>query len=100
MSEEDGLGVTGTKAFTEDIITLGRKLMETDHFPTSNFFREMFMKPSTKAKSVVDDISWTKRQLVRDRNLTDLDIIELRQDIDCLEWEDIEAKQRFKKLEI
>lgn len=85
MSEEAGLGVTGTGAFTEDKITLGSKLMETDHFLASNFFREMFMKPSTKAKSVVDDISWTKRQLVRDRNLTDLDIIELRQDIDRLE---------------
>lgn len=85
MSEEDGLGVTVTRAFTEDIITLGSKLMETDNFPACDFFREMFLKPSTKAKFVADDISLTRRQLVRDRNLTELDIVELKQDIDCLE---------------
>ena len=59
----------------------------------------MFLKPSTKAKSAMDEISRTKKQLVRDKNVTELAIIELRQDIDRLEGEVIEARQHLEQLE-
>ena len=64
----------------------------------SDFFSEMLMKPSTKAKFVVDEITRAKIQLVQDRNLSKLGIIELRQDIDHLEGEVIEARQHLEQL--
>ena len=89
-SEEIGLDVTGARAFVDEIIALGNKWPETKSFPNDDFFREMFLKPSTKAKSAMDE--QTKKQFVRDRNIIEFIIIELRQDIDRLDGEVIEDR--------
>ena len=63
-SEEVGLNVTGAKAFVDDIIALGSKWIETENFTDDDFFGEMFLKPPTKDKSTMDEITWTKKQFV------------------------------------
>ena len=59
-SERVGLDVTGARVFVDDIIALGSKWTETENFTDDDFFGEMFLKPSTKAKSAMDEISQTK----------------------------------------
>lgn len=98
-SEATGPDVTGAKVFVDDIIALGSKWNETENFTIDDFFRKMFMKTSTQTKSAMDEITWTKKQFVRDRNLTELGIIELSQDINRLEGDVIEARQCLQKLE-
>ena len=61
-SEEIGLDVTGARAFVDEIIALGNKWPEIKSFSNFDFFREMFLKPSTKAKSAMDE--QTKKQFV------------------------------------
>ena len=80
-SEEVGLNVTSARDFVD----------ETKSFPNGDFFKEMFPKSSTKATSTMDEISRTGRQFVRERNITELAIIELMQDIDRLDGEVIKA---------
>lgn len=63
-SEGVGLDVIGAGVFVDDIISPGNKWTETKNFTNDDFFREMFLKPSTKAKSAIDEISQTKKQLV------------------------------------
>ena len=97
-SEEVGLDNTDAKAFVE-VITLGNKWNETKNFPNDDFFNEMFLKPSSEVKSELNEISRTRKQLVRERNVTELAIIELTQDLHRLDREVIEARQRLELLE-
>ena len=59
----------------------------------------MFVKPSSKVKYEVDEILRTRKQFVRERNVTELAIFELTQDLHRLEREVIEARQRLELLE-
>ena len=59
----------------------------------------MFLKPSSEVKSEVDEILRTQTQFVRERNVTELAIIELTQDLHRLDREVIEARQRLELLE-
>lgn len=98
MSEEASLDVEGARAFVNDIIALSSKWSEIDNFLPSYFLRKMLVKPSTKATFAVDDISWTKNQLVCERNLAEMTLIELRETIDRLRGEIFEMKQRLAEL--
>ncbi|KAJ8635653.1 hypothetical protein MRB53_009920 [Persea americana] len=98
-SEEVGLDITDVKAFVDEVITLGNKWNKTKSFPNDDFFNEMFLKPSNGVKSELNEISQTRKQLVRERNVTELAIIELTQDQHCLDREVIEAKQHLEQLE-
>ena len=86
------MDITGAKDFVDEIITLGNKWFETKSFPNGDFFGEMFLKPSTEAKSAMDKILRTRKQFVQERNVTELAIIELMQDIDHLDGEVIKAR--------
>ena len=57
------------------------------------------MKPSSEVKSDLNEISRTRKQLVRKRNVTKLAIIELTQDQHRLDREVAEARQRLELLE-
>ena len=46
-SEKVGLDVTSARASVDEIIALGNKWTETKSFPNGDFFREMFLKPSS-----------------------------------------------------
>ncbi|XXG47533.1 hypothetical protein AAC387_Pa02g2167 [Persea americana] len=94
-----GLDITNAKAFVDEVIALGNKWIETRCFPNGDFFNEMFLKPSGKVKSELDEISRTQKQFVRERNVTKLAIIELTQDQHRLDREVIEARQRLELLE-
>ncbi|XXG41935.1 hypothetical protein AAC387_Pa01g2300 [Persea americana] len=59
----------------------------------------MFLKPSSEVKSEQDEISWTWKQLIRERNVTKLAIIELTQDQHRLDREVTEARQCLEILE-
>ena len=59
----------------------------------------MFLKPSSEVKSELDEISRTWKQLVRERNVTELAIIELTHDQHRLDREVTEAIQRLELLE-
>ncbi|XXG85681.1 hypothetical protein AAC387_Pa11g0716 [Persea americana] len=59
----------------------------------------MFLKPSSKVKSDLNEISRTRKQLVWERNVTELAIIELIQDQHCLDREVTEAIQCLELLE-
>ena len=59
----------------------------------------MFLEPATKAKSAMNETSQTMNQFVQDRNITELAIIELIQDIDRLDGDVAKARQRLKQLE-
>ena len=72
---------------------------ETKSFLNGDFFSEMFLKPSNEVKSELDKISWNRKQLVRERNVTELAIIELTQDQHRLDREVTEARQRLELLE-
>ena len=98
-SEKVGLDITNAKAFVDEVIALGNKWTETKSFPNDDFFNEMFVKPSSEIKSEVDEISRTWKQFVRERNVTELAIIELTQDLHRLDREVIEARQRLELLE-
>ena len=98
-SEEVGLDITDAKAFVDEVITLGNKWTETKSFPNDDFFNEMFLKPSSEVKSELNEISRTRKQLVRERNVTELAIIELTQDQHRLDKEVTEARQRLELLE-
>ena len=98
-SEEVGLDITNAKAFVDEVITLGNKWNETKSFPNDNFFNEMFLKSSNEVKSKLNEISRTRKQLVQERNVTELVIIELTQDQHRLDREVIEARQHLELLE-
>ena len=98
-SEEVGLDITDAKAFVDEVIALGNKWTETKSFPNDDFFNEMFLKPSSEVKSDLNEISRTRKQLVRERNVTELAIIELTQDQHRLDREVTEARQRLELLE-
>ncbi|XXG89122.1 hypothetical protein AAC387_Pa12g1202 [Persea americana] len=98
-SEEVGLDITNAKAFIDEVIALGNKWIETKSFPNGDFFNKMFLKPSSEVKSELNEISWTGKQLTRERNVTKLAIIELTQDQHHLDREVIEARQRLELLE-
>ncbi|XXG59346.1 hypothetical protein AAC387_Pa04g1448 [Persea americana] len=98
-SEELGLDITDAKAFVDEVITICNKWNETKSFPNDDFFNEMFLKPSSEVKSELNEILWTRKQLVRERNVTKLAIIELTQDRHRLNREVIEARQRLELLE-
>ncbi|KAJ8627662.1 hypothetical protein MRB53_020969 [Persea americana] len=98
-SEEVSLDITDTKAFVDEVITLGNKWNETKSFPNDDFFNEMFLKPSSEVKSELNEISWTRKQLVRERNVTELAIIKLTQDQHHIDREVIEARQRLELME-
>ncbi|KAJ8627582.1 hypothetical protein MRB53_020889 [Persea americana] len=98
-SEEVGLDITDAKAFVDEVIALGNKWIETKSFPNDDFFNEMFLKPSSEVKSELNEISRTRKQLVRERNVTELAIIELTQDQHRLDREVTEARQRLELLE-
>ena len=76
-SEKFGLDVTSARAFVDENIALGNKWTETKSFPNGDFFNKMFLKPSGEVKSELDEISRTRKHLVRERNVTELAIIEL-----------------------
>ena len=103
--EEVGLDITNAKAFVDEVIALGNKWIETKSFPNGDLFNEMFLKPSGEIKSELDEISWTQKQFVRERNVTELAIIELTQDQHSLDREVIrqveeaESNLRRKSLE-
>ncbi|KAJ8649210.1 hypothetical protein MRB53_002233 [Persea americana] len=59
----------------------------------------MFLKPSGEVKSELDEISQTRKQFVRGRNVTELAIIELTQDLQRLDREVVETRQRLELLE-
>ena len=59
----------------------------------------MFLKPSGEVKSELDEIPQTRKQFVPERNVTELAIIELTQDLHRLDREVIEARQRLELLE-
>ena len=59
----------------------------------------MFLKLSGEVKSEVDEISRIRKQFIRERNVTELAIIELIQDLHRLDREFIEARQRLEQLE-
>ncbi|XXG53638.1 hypothetical protein AAC387_Pa03g1703 [Persea americana] len=98
-SEEVGLDITDAKAFVDEVITLGNKWNETKSFPNDDFFNKMFFKPSSGVRSELNEISRTRKQLVRERNVTELAIIELTQDQHRLDGEVTEARQRFELLD-
>ncbi|XXG79935.1 hypothetical protein AAC387_Pa09g0898 [Persea americana] len=98
-SEEVGLDITNAKPFVDEVIALANKWIETKSFPNDDFFNEMFLKPSGKVKYELNEISRTRKQLVRERNVTELAIIELTQDQHRLDREVIEARQRLELLE-
>ena len=98
-SEGVGLDVAGARAFVDKIIALGNKWAETKSFPDGEFFTEMFLKPSSKVKSEMDEISRTRKQFIRERNVTELAIIELTHDLNRLDGEVVEARQRLELLE-
>lgn len=91
-SKEVGLDITDAKAFVDKVITLGNKWNETKSFPNDDFFNEMFFKLSSEVKSELNEISQTRKQLVQERNLIELAIIELTQDQHRLDREVIEAR--------
>ncbi|XXG47598.1 hypothetical protein AAC387_Pa02g2222 [Persea americana] len=97
--EEIGLDITDAKAFVDEVITLDNKWTETKRFPNDDFFNEMFLKPSSEVKSELKEISRTRKQLVRERNVTELAIIELTQDQHRLDREVTAARQRLELLE-
>ena len=76
-SEEVGLDIAGAKAFVDEVISLGNKWTETKSFPNGDFFSEMFLKPFGEVKSKLDEISRTRKQFVRERNVIELTVIEL-----------------------
>ncbi|KAJ8649218.1 hypothetical protein MRB53_002241 [Persea americana] len=88
-SEEVGLDITNAKAFVDEVIALGKKWTETKSFPNGDFFNEMFLKPSGEVKSELDEISRTRKQFVRERNVTELAIIELTRDLHRLDTESL-----------
>ncbi|KAJ8649284.1 hypothetical protein MRB53_002307 [Persea americana] len=98
-SEEVGLDITDAKAFVDEVIALGNKWTETKSFPNDDFFNETFLKPSSEVKYDLNEISRTRKQLVRERNVTELAIIELTQDQHRLDREVTEAGQRLELLE-
>ncbi|XXG59318.1 hypothetical protein AAC387_Pa04g1423 [Persea americana] len=98
-SEEVGLDITDAKAFVNEVITLGNKWNETKSFPNDDFFNEMFFKPSSEVKSELNEISRTRKQLIRERNVTKLAIIELIQDQHRIDREVTEARQHLELLE-
>ena len=57
------------------------------------------MKSSSKVKSELDEISRTWKHFVRERNVTELAIIELTQDLHHLDGEVVEARQHLEFLE-
>ena len=59
----------------------------------------MFLKPSNEVKSELNEILRTQKQLVRERNVIELAIIELTQDKHRLDREVIEARQCLELLE-
>ncbi|XXG41740.1 hypothetical protein AAC387_Pa01g2144 [Persea americana] len=59
----------------------------------------MFLKPFSKVKSKADEILRTRKQLVQERNIIELAIIELTQDLHRLDREVIKTKQRLEQLE-
>ena len=91
--------ITVAKAFVDEVITLGNKWNETKSFANDDFFNEMFLKPSSKVKSELDEISRTRKQLVREMNVIELAILELTQDQHRLDWEVTKARQRLELLE-
>lgn len=93
------MDVAGARTFVDDIIALGSKWTGIENFSPFDFFREMFVKPSTKASFVTDDISQTKKQLVHERNHSELTLIDLKENIDCLAGEIFETKQCLAELE-
>ena len=90
-SEEVGLDIASAKDFVDEVIALGNKWTETKTLSNGDFFNEMFVKPSRKIKYEVDEISLTRKQFVRERNVIKLAIIELTQDLHCLDREVTEA---------
>ncbi|XXG59166.1 hypothetical protein AAC387_Pa04g1294 [Persea americana] len=76
-SEEVGLDIASAKAFVDEVIALCNKWTETKSFPNGDFFNDMFFKPSSEVKFEVDEISQTRKQLIQERNVTELAIIEL-----------------------
>ncbi|KAJ8634480.1 hypothetical protein MRB53_008747 [Persea americana] len=98
-SEEVGLDITDAKAFVDKVITLGNKWTETKSFPNDDFFNEMFLKPSSEVNFELNEILRTRKQLVQEKNVTELAIIELTQDQYRLDREVTEARQRLELLE-
>ena len=98
-SEEVGLDIASAKAFVDEVIALGNKWIEAKCFPNDDFFNEIFLKPSGEVKSELDEISQTRKQFVRERNVTELAIIELTQDQHRLDRKVIEARQCLELLE-
>lgn len=98
-SKKVGIDITGARAFVDEIIALGNNWFETESFPNGDFFREMFLKPSGEVKSELHEIPRTRKQFFRERNVTELAIIELTQDLHHLDREVVEARQCLKLLE-
>ncbi|MBY3556111.1 hypothetical protein HGI15_22525, partial [Modestobacter lapidis] len=98
-SAEVGLDIASAKAFVDEVIALGNKWTETKSFPSGDFFNEMFLQPSGKIKSEMDEISRTRKKFVREKNVTELAIIELTQDLHRLDREVTEARQRLEQLQ-
>ena len=98
-SEEVGLDIASANAFVDEVIALGNKWTKTKSFSNGDFFNEMFVKPFNEVKFEVDEISQTWKQFVRERNVTELAIIELTQDLHRLDRDVIEARQHLELLE-
>ena len=89
----------GVKVFVDEIIALGNKWSETKSFSDGDFFREMFLKPSSEVKSELDEILRTRKQFAWERNVAELAVIELTQDLHRPDREVIEARQCLTQLE-
>ncbi|KAJ8620219.1 hypothetical protein MRB53_028748 [Persea americana] len=82
-----------------ETLSSGHLETETKSFPNDDFFNETFLKPSSEVKSELNEILRTRKQLIRERNVTELAIIEPTQDKHRLDREVIEARQRLELLE-
>ena len=98
-AEEDiGLDVTDARAIVDRIIALGDRWFETTNYPDDQFFQEMFLNPAEKAQSELKETSQGRKQLVRERNRAELDIIRLQHDLNILDGEVEEARKHLEHL--
>lgn len=98
-SKEVGLDIARAKDFVDGVIALRNKWNETKSFPDDDFFDETFMKQSSKVKAEMTEVTKARRQVVREKNVTELAIIGLQQDLDHLDKEVVEARQCLDLLE-
>ena len=98
-AEEAGLDVKGARTIVDRIIELGDRWFETMGLADDQFFKEMFLDPADKAKSNLDEATESRKQVVRKKNLEELNIIGLTHDLNILDREVDEARRRLEHLQ-